>query len=216
MRSPRRSGRRSSRTSSVSPGPAAVRPGSASSSSERIPPRRSTFATRSRPAARPACGWICSACRRRRASTISLALVERLNASDVHDGILVQSPLPDAMGKHAAQRVFDAIDPAKDVDGFQPEQCRASRPGPPPSGAVHAVRRDRHARSLRHCHSEDPRRHHRAQRDRRQAHGVAAAAAGRHGNDLSFEDARTCRQLRARPTFSSPRSVAPGSSRRLS
>jgi methylenetetrahydrofolate dehydrogenase (NADP+)/methenyltetrahydrofolate cyclohydrolase len=49
-----------------------------------------------------------------------LALVGRLNASDRHDGILVQAPLPDAMGKHASQRVFDAIDPAKDVDGFHP------------------------------------------------------------------------------------------------
>ena len=49
-----------------------------------------------------------------------LRLVDRLNASDRHDGILVQSPLPDAMGKHASQRVFDAIDPDKDVDGFHP------------------------------------------------------------------------------------------------
>jgi methylenetetrahydrofolate dehydrogenase (NADP+)/methenyltetrahydrofolate cyclohydrolase len=49
-----------------------------------------------------------------------LALVARLNASARHDGILVQAPLPDAMGRHAAQRVFDAIDPAKDVDGFHP------------------------------------------------------------------------------------------------
>jgi methylenetetrahydrofolate dehydrogenase (NADP+)/methenyltetrahydrofolate cyclohydrolase len=50
----------------------------------------------------------------------TLAVVERLNASPVHDGILVQSPLPKAMGAAAAQRVFDAIDPAKDVDGFTP------------------------------------------------------------------------------------------------
>ena len=49
-----------------------------------------------------------------------LAAVARLNASDRHDGILVQAPLPDALGHHAAQRVFDAIDPAKDVDGFNP------------------------------------------------------------------------------------------------
>jgi methylenetetrahydrofolate dehydrogenase (NADP+) / methenyltetrahydrofolate cyclohydrolase len=49
-----------------------------------------------------------------------LALVARLNASDRHDGILVQSPLPAAMGKQATQHVFDAIDPAKDVDGFHP------------------------------------------------------------------------------------------------
>jgi methylenetetrahydrofolate dehydrogenase (NADP+) / methenyltetrahydrofolate cyclohydrolase len=49
-----------------------------------------------------------------------LALVDRLNRSEAHDGILVQAPLPDAMGKHAAQRVFDTIEPAKDVDGFHP------------------------------------------------------------------------------------------------
>jgi len=49
-----------------------------------------------------------------------LAVVARLNASERHDGILVQAPLPDAMGRHAPQRVFDAIDPAKDVDGFHP------------------------------------------------------------------------------------------------
>jgi len=49
-----------------------------------------------------------------------LQLVDRLNRSGTHDGILVQSPLPAAMGRGAAQRVFDAIDPAKDVDGFNP------------------------------------------------------------------------------------------------
>ena len=32
-----------------------------------------------------------------------LALVEGLNASERHDGILVQSPLPAAMGRHASQ-----------------------------------------------------------------------------------------------------------------
>jgi methylenetetrahydrofolate dehydrogenase (NADP+) / methenyltetrahydrofolate cyclohydrolase len=49
-----------------------------------------------------------------------LALVAALNRSERHDGILVQSPLPEGMGRHAAQRVFDAIDPDKDVDGFHP------------------------------------------------------------------------------------------------
>jgi methylenetetrahydrofolate dehydrogenase (NADP+)/methenyltetrahydrofolate cyclohydrolase len=49
-----------------------------------------------------------------------LAIVDRLNRSDVHDGILVQSPLPAAMGADAEQRVFDLIDPDKDVDGFTP------------------------------------------------------------------------------------------------
>jgi methylenetetrahydrofolate dehydrogenase (NADP+)/methenyltetrahydrofolate cyclohydrolase len=49
-----------------------------------------------------------------------LALVDRLNRSAVHDGILVQSPLPPALGSDAAQRVFDTIAPEKDVDGFTP------------------------------------------------------------------------------------------------
>ena len=49
-----------------------------------------------------------------------LRLVDRLNGSVEHDGILVQAPLPAAMGRGAAQRVFDVIDPAKDVDGFHP------------------------------------------------------------------------------------------------
>ncbi|OFV93754.1 MAG: bifunctional methylenetetrahydrofolate dehydrogenase/methenyltetrahydrofolate cyclohydrolase [Acidobacteria bacterium RIFCSPLOWO2_12_FULL_65_11] len=49
-----------------------------------------------------------------------LAIVDRLNKSAVHDGILVQSPLPAEMGSDAEQRVFDTISPAKDVDGFHP------------------------------------------------------------------------------------------------
>jgi methylenetetrahydrofolate dehydrogenase (NADP+)/methenyltetrahydrofolate cyclohydrolase len=49
-----------------------------------------------------------------------LALVARLNAEPGCDGILVQAPLPAALGRHAAEDVFDAIDPAKDVDGFHP------------------------------------------------------------------------------------------------
>ena len=51
----------------------------------------------------------------------TLALVARLNASAVHDGILVQAPLPKAMGPDAQQRVFDAIAADKDVDGFGAE-----------------------------------------------------------------------------------------------
>ena len=50
-----------------------------------------------------------------------LGVVKDLNASDAHDGILVQSPLPDGLGRQAEQVVFDALDPAKDVDGFHPE-----------------------------------------------------------------------------------------------
>lgn len=50
----------------------------------------------------------------------ALALVRQLNEDDRFDAILVQSPLPKGMGADAEQRVFDAIDPAKDVDGFHP------------------------------------------------------------------------------------------------
>jgi methylenetetrahydrofolate dehydrogenase (NADP+) / methenyltetrahydrofolate cyclohydrolase len=50
-----------------------------------------------------------------------LATVARLNADDTVDAILVHSPLPAAMGTGAEQRVFDSLDPAKDVDGFHPQ-----------------------------------------------------------------------------------------------
>jgi methylenetetrahydrofolate dehydrogenase (NADP+)/methenyltetrahydrofolate cyclohydrolase len=46
-----------------------------------------------------------------------LALVAQLNADDAVDGILVQLPLPPQID---AQKVLEAIDPAKDVDGFHP------------------------------------------------------------------------------------------------
>ena len=44
-----------------------------------------------------------------------IALVERLNADEAVDGILVQLPLPDHVNDRA---IVAAIDPAKDVDGF--------------------------------------------------------------------------------------------------
>jgi len=46
-----------------------------------------------------------------------LAAVRRLNATPSVHGILVQLPLPDGVDTH---RVLEAIDPAKDVDGFHP------------------------------------------------------------------------------------------------
>ncbi|MCD6072703.1 MAG: bifunctional methylenetetrahydrofolate dehydrogenase/methenyltetrahydrofolate cyclohydrolase [Microvirga sp.] len=46
-----------------------------------------------------------------------LALVARLNADPAVDGILVQLPLPKQID---AQKVIEAIDPGKDVDGFHP------------------------------------------------------------------------------------------------
>jgi len=46
-----------------------------------------------------------------------LALIGRLNADDDVDGILVQLPLPRHIDSSA---VLEAVDPAKDVDGFHP------------------------------------------------------------------------------------------------
>jgi methylenetetrahydrofolate dehydrogenase (NADP+)/methenyltetrahydrofolate cyclohydrolase len=76
-----------------------------------------------------------------------LALVERLNRSEVHDGILVQSPLPEAMGTDAEHRVFDVISPDKDVDGFHPVnvgrlvQGRATLMACTPSGVIELLER---------------------------------------------------------------------------
>ncbi len=44
-----------------------------------------------------------------------LAEVEKLNADDAIDGILVQLPLPKHVDKHA---ILEGVDPRKDVDGF--------------------------------------------------------------------------------------------------
>lgn len=78
----------------------------------------------------------------------ALALVRRLNADDAIDGILVQSPLPEDMGAEAETRVFDAVDPSKDVDGFHP--CNVGllvqkRPAPvacTPAGCIELLERE--------------------------------------------------------------------------
>ena len=46
-----------------------------------------------------------------------LALIDELNRNDRVDGILVQLPLPQQIGRTA---VIERIDPVKDVDGFHP------------------------------------------------------------------------------------------------
>jgi methylenetetrahydrofolate dehydrogenase (NADP+)/methenyltetrahydrofolate cyclohydrolase len=79
----------------------------------------------------------------------TIALVERLNRSNIHDGILVQSPLPKAMGAGAEQRVFDAIAPDKDVDGLTPVnagrlvQKRAILVPCTPSGIIELLDREK-------------------------------------------------------------------------
>jgi methylenetetrahydrofolate dehydrogenase (NADP+)/methenyltetrahydrofolate cyclohydrolase len=76
-----------------------------------------------------------------------LQVVDRLNRSDVHDGILVQSPLPPAMGPDAERQVFDAIAPEKDVDGFHAVnvgklvQNRATVAAGTPTGVIELLER---------------------------------------------------------------------------
>ena len=76
-----------------------------------------------------------------------LAIVRTFNVSPKHDGILVQSPLPEGMGSDAEKEVFDAIDPTKDVDGFSPGnvgrliQNRESLTPCTPSGVIELLQR---------------------------------------------------------------------------
>ena len=77
-----------------------------------------------------------------------LTLVQRLNHDSTCDGILVQSPLPATIGKAATQQVFDCIDPAKDVDGFHPNnvgllvQGRARLAPCTPTGVIELLVRE--------------------------------------------------------------------------
>ena len=76
-----------------------------------------------------------------------LETVRSLNADAGCDGILVQAPLPAAIGKGGTAQVFDAIDPAKDVDGFHPHnvgllvQGRAVLKPCTPSGVIELLDR---------------------------------------------------------------------------
>ena len=72
-----------------------------------------------------------------------LHLIARLNAREEIDGILVQLPLP----RHIdTQRVLDAVDPAKDVDGFHPVNVGKLMVGEPgfvpctPAGIIELIR----------------------------------------------------------------------------
>lgn len=85
------------------------------------------------------------------------SLVEQLNADAACDGILVQSPLPPRIGREEAQDVFDAIDPAKDVDGFHPQnvglltQGRARLAPCTPSGIIALLDREQIPIAGRHA-----------------------------------------------------------------
>jgi methylenetetrahydrofolate dehydrogenase (NADP+) / methenyltetrahydrofolate cyclohydrolase len=57
-----------------------------------------------------------------------MALIDRLNRDEAVDGILVQLPLPPGLDSGA---VIEAIDPAKDVDGFHPVNAGRLMTGAP-------------------------------------------------------------------------------------
>jgi methylenetetrahydrofolate dehydrogenase (NADP+)/methenyltetrahydrofolate cyclohydrolase len=86
-----------------------------------------------------------------------LALVRQLNEDAACDGILVQSPLPAAMGPEAERAVFDLIDPEKDVDGFHPVnvgrlvQGRAVLAPCTPSGVIRLLDREQVTIAGRHA-----------------------------------------------------------------
>jgi methylenetetrahydrofolate dehydrogenase (NADP+) / methenyltetrahydrofolate cyclohydrolase len=73
-----------------------------------------------------------------------LAVVAGLNARDEVDGILVQLPLPPQVD---TKRVLEAVDPAKDVDGFHPVNLgrlvsgRAGLVACTPAGCMEILRR---------------------------------------------------------------------------
>lgn len=73
-----------------------------------------------------------------------LALIATLNAREDIDGILVQLPLPKQVD---AKALLDAIDPAKDVDGFHPVNAGMLQAGRPtlapctPAGVIEILKR---------------------------------------------------------------------------
>jgi methylenetetrahydrofolate dehydrogenase (NADP+)/methenyltetrahydrofolate cyclohydrolase len=73
-----------------------------------------------------------------------LRIVEDLNRRDNVDGILVQLPLPPQVD---AKRILEAVDPAKDVDGFHPINVGRLVAGRPnlvactPAGVMEILRR---------------------------------------------------------------------------
>lgn len=74
-----------------------------------------------------------------------VSLIDRLNADDQVDGILVQLPLPGGLDSTA---VLDRIDPAKDVDGFHPVNVGRLQQGRPllvpctPAGIMEMLARE--------------------------------------------------------------------------
>jgi methylenetetrahydrofolate dehydrogenase (NADP+)/methenyltetrahydrofolate cyclohydrolase len=83
-----------------------------------------------------------------------LQLVADLNARDDIDGILIQLPVP----KHIhAKMLLEAVDPAKDVDGFHPTNSGRLQAGQPtlapctPAGVIEILKRSQISISGQHA-----------------------------------------------------------------
>ena len=83
-----------------------------------------------------------------------LALVASLNAREEIDGILIQLPLPAHVDTKA---LLDAVDPAKDVDGFHPVNAGRLQAGRPalapctPAGIIEILKRSQISIAGRHA-----------------------------------------------------------------
>ena len=83
-----------------------------------------------------------------------LDLVNALNSRDEIDGILIQLPLPKQV---EAKALLDAVDPAKDVDGFHPVNAGRLQAGRPalapctPAGVIEILKRSNIAIAGQHA-----------------------------------------------------------------
>ena len=139
-----------------------------------------------------------------------LDLVTALNSRDDIDGILVQLPLPKQVDTKV---LLDAIDPAKDVDGFHPVNAGRFQAGRPalapctPAGVIEILKRSGIPISGQHA----------VVVGRSDIVGKPAAMLLLHRTQRSPSATRrpeTWAKLPVRPTFWSPPSAGPASSPR--
>ena len=112
-----------------------------------------------------------------------LALIDALNADPAVHGILVQLPLPAHLN---SELVINAIDPAKDVDGFHISNVGLLGTGQKSDGALHAagLPDDAAGSSRVACRAECGGGG--AVEHRGQADGAASAGRQLHGDDRAF------------------------------
>ena len=106
-----------------------------------------------------------------------LTLVSELNRDARVDGILVQLPLPAGVD---ANRIMDAVDPAKDVDGFHPANTGLLAQKRPRLRPCTALRGDSPRAGVRHCTARHAGNRRRCLQYRRAADGAGVDDGRRH------------------------------------